>query len=62
MLIDKLDHVVEAVVKTTEITENTLKWAESRRDALKALTQISSTIGTSKDLGKTTYVIVRLIL
>lgn len=54
MLIDKLDHVVEAVVKTTEITENTLKWAESRRDALKALTQISNTIGASKDLGKTT--------
>lgn len=52
MLYDKIDLAVESIIKMTEITEGTLKWAESRRDALKALTQISVTIGSERDLSK----------
>lgn len=51
MLVNKIDYVIDSIMNTTEITDSTLKWAESRRDAIKALTQIAMTIGPEIDLG-----------
>lgn len=52
MLRGRTDLVIDSVIKTMEITEMSLKWAESRRDALKALTMICNTIGTKENIGK----------
>lgn len=40
MLQDDLNGILEALIGVTYITPETLKWAESRRDAAKALTAI----------------------
>lgn len=45
MLKGRVSSVIEALIGCTEITESTLKWAESRRDAVKALHTITNTIG-----------------
>lgn len=45
MLQGRVSSVIRALIECTEITETTLKWAESRRDAVKALHSITSTLG-----------------
>lgn len=47
-----VDIIIEAVLRSMVITPETLKWAESRRDAIKSLASICSSLqnrfGTSK--------------
>ncbi|RZF49027.1 hypothetical protein LSTR_LSTR011389 [Laodelphax striatellus] len=45
MLKGCLKSVILGLVECTKITELSAKWAESRRDAIRSLTEISSTIG-----------------
>lgn len=45
MLQGHVSSVIQALIGCTEITANTSKWAESRRDAVKALHTITSTLG-----------------
>lgn len=45
MLLGKLNELISALLETLKITEFTLKWAESRRDSIKALISIVSTVG-----------------
>lgn len=52
MFRNRLEKVIDALIKSTEITETTLKWAESRRDALKALTSICNTFNSPEHAGK----------
>lgn len=52
MLSDDLNYIIDSIINTTVITEPTSKWAESRRDALKALTMIISTQSVEQDTGK----------
>lgn len=52
MLKDRANLIIEEIIKTNEITETTLKWAESRRDALKALTMICNSLNTAEYIGK----------
>lgn len=40
-----LHTVIPALIKCTQITESTAKWAESRRDAVKALISVCTTVG-----------------
>lgn len=47
-----LDFVIKALIESTEITANTLKWAESRRDAVKALTSVAVTMADNIGKGK----------
>ncbi|XP_069674548.1 tubulin-specific chaperone D [Periplaneta americana] len=51
MLDDQLHIVIPALIECLKITESTSKWAESRRDALKALTNVCRTVCTGKGLG-----------
>jgi hypothetical protein len=51
MFDEQLDVVVLALIRCSKITEATAKWAECRRDALKALTSVCHTVSSSKDLG-----------
>lgn len=37
--------IVEALIACTRISESTLKWAESRKEALHSLTMILQTLG-----------------
>ncbi|KAK9871289.1 hypothetical protein WA026_011559 [Henosepilachna vigintioctopunctata] len=45
MLKDNLESIVEALIEATVITPSTLKWAEARRDCVKALSSIATTLG-----------------
>ncbi|KAK5650202.1 hypothetical protein RI129_001231 [Pyrocoelia pectoralis] len=44
ILLPNLRKVIDALIVATHITSDTLKWAESRRDAIKALTSICLTM------------------
>ncbi|XP_060524658.1 tubulin-specific chaperone D [Cylas formicarius] len=44
ILLQNFEAVIDALTESSKITPATLKWAESRRDAVKALTMISSTM------------------
>lgn len=46
----RLLKIIKAIIDSTEINETTLKWSESRRDALKALTNICNTVSTGSDV------------
>lgn len=50
MLKDDLSSILETLISVTYITSETLKWAESRRDAVKAITSICVTL--DEDIGK----------
>ncbi|XP_021918529.1 tubulin-specific chaperone D [Zootermopsis nevadensis] len=50
MFDEQLDIVIVALIQCSKITETTGKWAESRRDALKAVTSICLTVSSSEDL------------
>lgn len=52
MLQDDLNGILEALIEATCITHETLKWAESRRDAVKAITSICVTLDTNINIGK----------
>ncbi|XP_060577597.1 tubulin-specific chaperone D-like [Ruditapes philippinarum] len=55
MLVGKLRPVLGGLIQATQITEKEEKWAEGRRDALKAITCVCNTVGVDKngDLNKT---------
>ncbi|XP_043260310.1 tubulin-specific chaperone D [Colletes gigas] len=40
--------VIKALIKCTEISENTLKWAESRKEAIHALIMVCETLGVKE--------------
>lgn len=48
MLQDDLNDILEALISVTYITPETFKWAESRRDAAKALTAILVSLNDAK--------------
>ncbi|KAL0271366.1 UNVERIFIED_CONTAM: hypothetical protein PYX00_008475 [Menopon gallinae] len=45
MLADKINDLIPALLECMKVTEYTYKWAESRRDATKALISVVSTVG-----------------
>lgn len=45
MILGKMNELIPALLESLKITEYTLKWAESRRDSIKALVSIVSTVG-----------------
>ncbi|XP_068082742.1 tubulin-specific chaperone D [Anabrus simplex] len=45
MLERHLDDVIPALLACAQITPTTLKWSESRRDAIKAITAVCNTVG-----------------
>lgn len=51
MLKINLDEIINSLIKSTCITMETLKWAESRRDSIKALTSICLTLEMEIDTG-----------
>lgn len=54
MLQGHLEKVVSSLVKSTIITHETLKWAESRRDATKALCSVCVTM--AEEIGKGRFI------
>ncbi|EFN69536.1 Tubulin-specific chaperone D [Camponotus floridanus] len=42
---ERVKDIIEALIACTHISENTLKWAESRKEALHSLTMILQTLG-----------------
>lgn len=51
MLIPQLDDIIFALIQSMEINKHTLKWAECRRDAIKALTNICVTLESKNEKG-----------
>ncbi|PNF44134.1 Tubulin-specific chaperone D [Cryptotermes secundus] len=51
MFDDHLHMVIPALIQCSKITESTVRWSETRRDALKALISICSTVSGENDLG-----------
>lgn len=45
MVIGKLNELIQALFESLKITQETLKWAESRRNSIKALVALVSTVG-----------------
>ncbi|GLG98265.1 Tubulin-specific chaperone D [Gryllus bimaculatus] len=57
----QLHIVLPALITCTQVTETTVKWAESRRDALKALVSVCTTVGVdTSSLDKTTSLLSHL--
>ncbi|XP_052769851.1 tubulin-specific chaperone D-like isoform X2 [Mya arenaria] len=56
MLRGKLRPVLAGLIQATQITDKDQKWAEGRRDALKAITSVCKTVGVVRD-GDQTQVI-----
>lgn len=52
MLKVHIDSVINALLNSIEITAPTLKWSESRRDAIKALTNICCTLKNEVGTGE----------
>jgi hypothetical protein len=46
----KLHTVIPALIQCSKITDSTLKWSETRRDALKALSSVCCTVCVENDL------------
>lgn len=42
---ERVKDIIEALIACTHICESTLKWAESRKEALHSLTMILQTLG-----------------
>jgi hypothetical protein len=51
MFDDQLHMVILALIRCSKITESTVRWSETRRDALKALISICCTVCGDNDLG-----------
>jgi hypothetical protein len=51
MFDEQLHKVIHALIQCSKVTESTAKWAESRREALKALTSVCLTVCSAEDLG-----------
>ncbi|KAL4240380.1 hypothetical protein ACF0H5_001170 [Mactra antiquata] len=49
MLHGKLKPVLAGIIQATQITQKESKWAEARRDAIKALTRVCMTVGVERD-------------
>ena len=45
---ERVQDVIKALMKCTEISENTLKWAESRKEAIHALIMVCQTLGVKE--------------
>lgn len=48
----RVGDVLKKLIKCTEITPNTDKWAEGRRDSILALTSVAKRVGFAKDTGE----------
>ena len=48
MLKDEIEKVISSLIACATISEHTKKWAESRKEAVNALTSICTTIGIKK--------------
>jgi hypothetical protein len=62
MFDDQLHMVIFALLHCSKITESTVRWSETRRDALKALISICSTVCGESDLGPGNFVFPQLCL
>ena len=51
VLEDRVPDIVERLISGTEITKDTEKWAEGRRDCIFALTNIVKNVGIKKEQG-----------
>ncbi|OAD56648.1 Tubulin-specific chaperone D [Eufriesea mexicana] len=56
IICERVKDIIEALIKCTEISENTLKWAESRKEAIHALIMICQTLGVKEADMWSTYV------
>jgi hypothetical protein len=59
---DHLHVVILALSQCSKITESTVRWSETRRDALKALVSICSTVSGENDLGSGNFEFPQLCL
>nr|XP_003704504.1 PREDICTED: tubulin-specific chaperone D [Megachile rotundata]XP_012143292.1 PREDICTED: tubulin-specific chaperone D [Megachile rotundata] len=48
IICERIKDVIEALIKCTEISANTLKWAESRKEAIHALIMVCQTLGVKE--------------
>lgn len=48
---ERVKNIIETLIACTRISENTLKWAESRKEALHSLIMICQTLGID-EMGK----------
>jgi hypothetical protein len=62
MFDDQLHMVILALIECSKITQSTSKWAESRRDALKALISICHTVCSETVLGPGNFEFLQLWL
>lgn len=62
MLKGESEKIISSLVACATITENTKKWAESRKEAINALTSICTTIGIEKEDNSSCWPFVRQIL
>lgn len=51
MLKDNLESIVQALIEATMITPPTLKWAEARRDCVRALCNVALSLGDDLEKG-----------
>lgn len=61
MLQDDLNEILAALIEITYVTPETLKWAESRRDAVKALTTICVNFGGDVKTGNKTIKLAKIV-
>lgn len=50
-----LNFVITSLIEASKITQHTSKWAESRRDAVKALTSVADTMADNIGHGTVLY-------
>ncbi|KAK9304251.1 hypothetical protein QLX08_004253 [Tetragonisca angustula] len=48
IICERVKDIIEALIKCTEISESTLKWAESRKEAIHALIMVCQTLGVKE--------------
>jgi hypothetical protein len=62
MLDGKLHMVILALIQCSKITESTLKWSETRRDALKGLISVCSAVCSENVLNPGNFEFPQLLL
>ncbi|CAL7948916.1 unnamed protein product [Xylocopa violacea] len=48
IICERVKDIIETLIKCTQISENTLKWAESRKEAIHALIMVCKTLGVKQ--------------
>lgn len=48
IICERVKDIIEALIKCTEISESSLKWAESRKEAIHALIMVCQTLGVKE--------------